>query len=81
MIWDTPHGHKAKEEHYQQHHILATESLAIPMSLHAPAIQDLFMMTPYYRQASQTKQQAIMDLQTLDIEAQFVIQVFQKPLA
>jgi hypothetical protein len=81
MIWDTPHGHKAKEEHYQHLQILASTSLAIPMSLQVPAIQDLFMMTPYYRQASQTKQQTIMNLQTLDIEAQFVIQVFQKPLA
>jgi 23S rRNA (guanine745-N1)-methyltransferase len=81
MIWDVPHGHKAKEENYQKFQVLASTSLTIPMSLQAPAIQDLFMMTPYYRQASQSKQQAIMDLQTLDIEAQFVIQVFQKPLA
>lgn len=80
MIWDSPHGHQSKttEEKHSMLQTLDTQICTIPLSLQAPYIQDLFMMTPYYWKAPKTKQEAIMDLQALDIEAQFIIETLQK---
>jgi hypothetical protein len=54
------------------------KQLQIPLSLTSPAIQDLFLMTPYYRQAPKEKQDAILQLQALELTADFRIEVVKR---
>ncbi len=77
MIWDNPHKHQTKslQEKYSQGWAMRHEvrySLSISDN---QTIQNLFMMTPYYRKAPKEKQDAIMKLEKFDSKAHFFIDV------
>ena len=80
MIWDSPHQHiiTPASEKYKVLELVSTQSLPIQMHLKNPAIQSLFKMTPYYRKAPKIIQDAILGLESLDIEADFVIDMVRK---
>jgi 23S rRNA (guanine745-N1)-methyltransferase len=80
LIRDTPHHHKSKsaEEKYTLLDVQEIQKLQIGLSLQSPAVQDLFMMTPYYRQAPKEKQDAILQLDALELTADFRIEVLKK---
>jgi hypothetical protein len=54
------------------------KQLQISLSLSSPTLQDLFLMTPYYRKAPKEKQDAIMGLEHLELNADFRIEVMGK---
>lgn len=77
LIRDKPHEHalKSAAEKFTLLQINDEKQLQIPLSLTSPTIQDLFLMTPYYRQAPKEKQDAILQMQTLELVADFRIEV------
>lgn len=80
LIRDNPHQHiiKSAEEKFTLLQVQDVKQLQIPLSLTSPAIQDLFLMTPYYRQAPKEKQDAILQLQALELTADFRIEVVKR---
>lgn len=80
LIRDHPHQHiiKSAEEKFTLLQVQEVKQIQIPMSLTSPAIQDLFLMTPYYRQAPKEKQDAILQLEALTLTADFRIEVVKK---
>gem|GEM_PF-6623731 len=80
MIRDNPHQHiiKSVEEKFTLLQIQKVRQLQIQLSLTSPTIQDLFLMTPYYRKAPKEKQDRIMNLERCELNAEFVIEVVGK---
>jgi hypothetical protein len=81
LIRDNPHQHiiKSVEEKWTLLQIQEVIQLQIPLSLSSPTLQDLFLMTPYYRKAPKDKQDAIMGLERLELNADFRMEVVGKP--
>jgi 23S rRNA (guanine745-N1)-methyltransferase len=80
LIRDNPHQHviKSTDEKYVLLPIKEVKQLQISLSLSSPTLQDLFLMTPYYRKAPKEKQDAIMGLEHLELNADFRIEVMGK---
>lgn len=80
LIRDNPHQHiiKSAEEKWTLLQIQEVIQLQIPLSLSSPTLQDLFLMTPYYRKAPKEKQDVIVELEHLDVTADFRIEVVGK---
>lgn len=81
MIRDVPHKHvlTPSEERYEQLELVDTHTVRVPLSLTSNEhIQALFRMTPYYRKAPKSKQDVILWLKTLDLTADFIIDVVKK---
>ncbi len=81
MIWDVPHKHiiKTPVEKYTTLSYKKSKNIIAPLLLAENLdIQQLFMMTPYYRKAPKEKQDNILKLETLDTQAHFTIDILDK---
>ena len=79
VLYDTPRENEARADLPTKMSELHAEVLDFTMELDAPAIENLFAMTPYYYRTSVEGKARLAALQSLTCEAQMNIHVYQKP--
>ena len=78
VLYDKPYENQEKESPYEGFTYEDIVPVEFSMALDAPALGDLFRMTPYYWKTPKAGSERLNALERLDVTASFRIHVFRR---
>ena len=77
-LYDTPYQNEPRADLHANMKLLHTERLAFDMALDGEALGNLFAMTPYFYRTSKEGLERLAALQSLTVNGEFDIYIYQK---